>query len=310
MKKGISLMVMVIIIVILSIITGITIYSAKDSVNMSKLSNFSTNMSKIQDAATAYYTTRGVLPIKSGATALTKEELLQKTSDAVRDELSEKIALNGDDEGTFYVLDIEKINVQETVYNITRENNVLYINDMGTCVYYITGFKVDGTTYFALDVYTRRPKHIICGDVNSDGKVDVTDGIALSQYLSDPEKYEIEQQAADVNTDGKVDSSDATILSKYLADWSGVELNCPDIARDIYDRRPKHIICGDVNSDGKVDATDGIALSQYLSDPEKYEIEQQAADVNADGKVDSSDATILSRYLAGWSGFELNCLDI
>ncbi len=155
MKKGVSLIIAVIIIVILSIIAGMTIYSTRDSINMSKLSNFFTNMSKIQDAVTTYYATMGVLPIKPDETALTKEELLQKASAAVRDELSQKIASNGDDNSAFYVLDIKKINVKETVYNITSESNELYINDRGTCVYYITGFKVGGATYFAIDSYTK-----------------------------------------------------------------------------------------------------------------------------------------------------------
>ena len=158
MKKGISLIILVITMIVLSIIAGIVVFSAKDAIDISKEGNFKTNMAKIQDAAVEYYATRGVLPVKADATDLTKAQLLTKanlTTDK-SEALSAQITKNGDDTGKFYALDIEKLNVQKAVYDITRESNVLYINDMGTCVYYITGFKVGEDIYFALDVETVR----------------------------------------------------------------------------------------------------------------------------------------------------------
>ncbi len=158
MKKGISLMILVIIMIILSILAGITVFSAKDAIDISKEGNFKTNMARIQDAAVEYYATRGILPVKTGATALTKTQLLTKanlTTDKSQ-ALSAQITKNGDDTGKFYALDIEKLNVQKAVYDITQESDVLYINDMGTCVYYIAGFKAGEDIYFALDVETVR----------------------------------------------------------------------------------------------------------------------------------------------------------
>lgn len=158
MKKGISLIILVITMIVLSIIAGIVVFSAKDAIDISKEGNFKTNMAKIQDAAVEYYATRSVLPVKTGATALTKTQLLAKAN-LVTDKneaLSAQITKNGDDAGKFYALDIEKLNVQKAVYDITQESDVLYINDLGTCVYYITGFQAGEDIYFSLDVNTVR----------------------------------------------------------------------------------------------------------------------------------------------------------
>lgn len=158
MKRGVSLIVLGITMIVLSILAGIVVFSAKDAISISKEGNFKTNMAKIQDAAVEYYATCGVLPIKNNATALTKSELLAKANLTVDkyEALSVQITANGDDAGKFYALDIEKLNIQETVYNITKDSDVLYINDMGTCVYYITGFTAGDDVYFSLDVHTER----------------------------------------------------------------------------------------------------------------------------------------------------------
>lgn len=158
MKKGISLIVLVITIIVLAILASVITFSAKDAIDVSKESNFKINMAKLQDAAEEYYATRGALPIKSDAQALTKTQLLVKANldTAKYDTLSEQITNNGDDDSLFYVLDIEKLNVEKAVYDITAENDVLYINDMGTCVYYIAGFTVGDDVYFSLDVHTER----------------------------------------------------------------------------------------------------------------------------------------------------------
>lgn len=153
MKKGISLMVLVVTIIILSILAGIVVFSAKDAIDISKETNFKMNISKIQDAAVEYYVTRGELPVKKNTVALTKAQLLTKAnlSIAALDTLSQSITSNGDNNSKFYVLDIQKLNVSKAVYDITKKSEVLYINDEGTHVYYITGFRVGEEIHFTLD---------------------------------------------------------------------------------------------------------------------------------------------------------------
>ncbi len=58
------------------------------------------------------------------------------------------------------------------------------------------------------------------GDVNSDGEVNIQDGVILKKYLADIKGLNINMDASDVNGDGRVNISDAVILMKHLAGMS------------------------------------------------------------------------------------------
>ena len=56
------------------------------------------------------------------------------------------------------------------------------------------------------------------GDVDGDGKVDITDATMLINYLlsNDPTGINMENANCDLSDDGKVDITDATTLINYL----------------------------------------------------------------------------------------------
>lgn len=139
---------LVIILVIIAMLTTVVTISTGDLVTNSKLSNFATNMSKIQDAATSYYITRGTLPIISNSTVFTKTELLSHVGTEKADSLSTEISENGDNNAEFYYLDVEKLNIENMVYDIT--DNSLVINSEGTHVYYLDGYDINGELYFSV----------------------------------------------------------------------------------------------------------------------------------------------------------------
>ena len=57
------------------------------------------------------------------------------------------------------------------------------------------------------------------GDVNGDGKIDVSDATEIQKFLAELVELTPERkQAADTNADGKVDVSDATQIQKFLAE--------------------------------------------------------------------------------------------
>jgi len=61
----------------------------------------------------------------------------------------------------------------------------------------------------------------LCGDVNSDGKVNNLDKVILTRYLAKWNDYQnINTYAADVNNDGKVNNLDRVILTRHLAHWN------------------------------------------------------------------------------------------
>lgn len=63
----------------------------------------------------------------------------------------------------------------------------------------------------------------LCGDINSDGKVNGADAGILSRYASGQKGMEQRIKnwdAADLNRDGKVNGADAGILSRYASGWA------------------------------------------------------------------------------------------
>lgn len=92
--------------------------------------------------------------------------------------------------------------------------------------------EVSGTlTAYSLDYNSTEPDPtdpanptvptVSCGDVNSDGKVNLLDLIAMRKHLA-KWSISIDEAAADCNADGKVNLMDLILLRKYLAKWDVV----------------------------------------------------------------------------------------
>jgi len=57
------------------------------------------------------------------------------------------------------------------------------------------------------------------GDVNTDGKIDIKDALALQKYILGVQVPSFNQKYADVNGDTQVDLKDLLSIKKYLAEW-------------------------------------------------------------------------------------------
>lgn len=73
------------------------------------------------------------------------------------------------------------------------------------------------------------------GDVNADGAVNVSDGVALSRYVAQWDDITVDKHAADLNQDGVIKKQDVTILVRYLAGWDGYDKYIQPIKTDIPD---------------------------------------------------------------------------
>lgn len=70
----------------------------------------------------------------------------------------------------------------------------------------------------------------VCGDVNNDGCVDVSDAVILERYIrgdvpflpwnktmTEPAVWEYDAVCGDVNNDGEVTIADSVVIKKYIA---------------------------------------------------------------------------------------------
>lgn len=56
------------------------------------------------------------------------------------------------------------------------------------------------------------------GDVNNDGKVDISDRVVLARWLA-KWHVEIHEKAADIDGNKTVNATDSVLLARHLAKW-------------------------------------------------------------------------------------------
>lgn len=69
------------------------------------------------------------------------------------------------------------------------------------------------------------------GDLNGDGKINISDVILLRRYIIGGYDVTINENAANVNDDGKINSADVILLRRYIAGGYGVELKAPSVSK-------------------------------------------------------------------------------
>ncbi len=134
-------------------------------------------------------------------------------------------------------------------------------------------------------------KKVACGDVNSDGRVNILDYSRLRAYVRGSFR-KINTEVADVNSDGKIDDEDVKILKMHIRKEKGYE-TLPYIETTV--------LCGDVNCDGIVDDMDLVRMLKYFQGGiELTEEAMKNADLNQDSKVNLKDKEIFLKYFANF----------
>lgn len=143
-KKGITLMILVVTILVLAIMLGASIYSSVNLVDKSSVADFRTTISRIEDLVQTYKLTNGSLPVTS-TTPINYSGMTSTLSGDALTNCREQVTANQDTESLFYYVDFDKINVTQTGLNV--EGKVV-INDEGTHAYYLPGMYISGKWYF------------------------------------------------------------------------------------------------------------------------------------------------------------------
>lgn len=143
-KKGITLMILVVTIIILAIMLGASIYSSVNVIDKSSMADFRTTISRIEDLVQTYKLTNGSLPVTSSIPINYSGITSALSGDALAN-CTEQLTANQDTDSLFYYVDFDKINVTQTGFSV--EGKVV-INDEGTHAYYLPGMYISGKWYF------------------------------------------------------------------------------------------------------------------------------------------------------------------
>ncbi len=143
-KRGISLMMLSIIVIVLCIMTSSIVVTASTAKNMAKNINITSEMQTLEDSIKEQLALTGKLPV-SEENKYTSEEMIDKVSSKDADTLKKQIEQNKDTNQIFYKVDIEKVGVASTRRGLEKQsiNDVFYVTGENLNVYYLQGVKLE-----------------------------------------------------------------------------------------------------------------------------------------------------------------------
>lgn len=153
-KRGISLIILVISIIIMIILSGTIITSINISTENASFSVFANDLAQLQESAKAMYIMEERLPVIDNAVKISRTDILDLVDITNKTLFEEELNLNKESENTFfYQLDLVKAgagNVDNgTGIKGTDDIYVISVNSLK--VYYLKGVKYDGNTYFSIN---------------------------------------------------------------------------------------------------------------------------------------------------------------
>lgn len=151
-QKGISLLALTITFLIMAVIVSVLVYSAKDSITISKYKNLENDIALLRDKVEMYYLKNDKLPILEGVTYKSRYFAKDKQPN---------------DNDVYYIIDLNNIsgitlNYGKGFFNINSIEDIeditdLYIiNEQSHHIYYADGVLLDDeryyTTYFETEL--------------------------------------------------------------------------------------------------------------------------------------------------------------
>ncbi|MEG0074211.1 MAG: hypothetical protein RR751_06945 [Clostridia bacterium] len=147
-KKGISLIILVITIIVLAILVVSVIGGATLAVNNAKMVTFADELAAIEENILSTITLGAELPLENAQ--YTKAQLLSLASR--QQDLSSEINTNTDNNSKFRIVDLKKLGANKATYG-SRKNGTsdIYAVSLSTYnVYYVEGLKVGADRYHSL----------------------------------------------------------------------------------------------------------------------------------------------------------------
>jgi len=150
LKRGISLMALIITIIVLLILISAAAISVTSAIDAANLIIFAEDLIKIQETVKNYYIENNIIPLVDNSIVMNSNELLAITRN--QDILLEELTENNDLNSQFYTIDLSKLNITKTSYGNKKlgENDIFVVSYQSMNVYYPYGIDTKDTTYFSL----------------------------------------------------------------------------------------------------------------------------------------------------------------
>lgn len=160
--KGITLISLSIAVIIILTITGMLLYSAKDSIYIKNLTRMQNDIANLRDKVSLYYLEYGGIPVQTEYPDITN--------------LKDAGVIGANDTGKFFVLELEKLDgltlnygkdyeiYKEKDYTkLTDLTDIYIINEDSHNIFYVKGIRVieNGTTQMYYTDYTKGDKEIV-----------------------------------------------------------------------------------------------------------------------------------------------------
>lgn len=132
----------------------------------------------------------------------------------------------------------------------------------------------------------------IPGDVNGDGKVNVTDIVLIRRHITGGYGVSINTDAADVNADGRINTTDLVLIRRYIVGGYGIDFNPHN--HKIENEERKEPTC---TEDGNIAYWHCTTCGKYFSDS-KYvnAIQPEDTVIKATGHTVVTDSAVAPTY--------------
>ena len=157
-RQGVSLLVLTVTIVLMIVLLTTSVVIAGNIIDNSRLSSFASEVFDVKDATEVYYAYNEEFPYLDEDKAYSKGEILALVEPEYQNVFLNELILNGDnassdDMGSFYKIDLSKIDVEQTTRGIKKDGNerdVFVISYPSMNVYYLDGVAAKNTKFFSV----------------------------------------------------------------------------------------------------------------------------------------------------------------
>ena len=180
-KKGVSLVVLIITIIVMIILTGIAISQTDNILGEIEKDEFVVELSEIEDKIREYYLLTGTLPVETNLTYTANEIKTKIANQSQMDLLEKEINMNNDVENMFFVVNTDALGVEiDERGKLQQETDVFVVASNTLNVYYLMGHEYDETVRFSLVTLTDE-KIVQKETINQNHKVTLDNQLSITK---------------------------------------------------------------------------------------------------------------------------------